>query len=142
MKLEQLVVLTIGDVMSRRVLTVSEDETVLATVKKMHEACVGSIIILNKARDIAGIFTERDLMTKVVASEMDPKITKVAEAMTKEPRTLSSEMPILTAFQLLHNSGFRHVPVVDDSKLVGILSVKDLHKLVYQFMERAVLGQD
>ncbi len=128
--------------MRRRVLPVPEDETVLGTVKKMHAEGVGSIVILNKTRDITGIFTERDLMTKVVASEMNPKITKVAEAMTQEPQTLSSEMPILTAFQLLQNSGFRHVPVVDDSQLVGILSVKDLHKRVCQFMERAVLGQD
>ena len=142
MKLEQLVVLTIGAVMTRKVLTVTQDETVLATVKKMHAQRVGSVLVLDKEQHVAGIFTERDVMNEVVALEKDPSKTLISEVMTKDPQTLSSEMPILTAFELLHGSSFRHVPVVDDSKLVGVLSVRDLHKLVYQFLGSAVFGQD
>lgn len=138
-QLEKLVLFTIGDVMSRKVVTVTEGEMVLQTVKKMHEARVGSVIVTGKGQAVAGIFTERDLMSRVVAPEKDPKKTPVSEVMTKDPETLASGMPILTAFQLLHSSGFRHVPIVDDSKLVGILSGRDLHKLVYQFLEIAVL---
>ncbi len=141
MRLEQLVLLKIWDVMSRKVLTVFEDEMVLQAVKNMDTARVGCVLVMDKGQHVVGIFTERDLMTKVVAPEKDPKKMPVSEAMTKDPQTLSSDMPILTAFQLLHNSSFRHVPVMDDSKLVGILSVRDLHKLVYQFMENTLLGQ-
>ena len=135
MTLANLVVLKIEDVMSREVLTASEEDAVFPAVIKMHELGVGAIVVLDKAKHVTGIFTERDLMVKVVVPEKDPKKTCIADAMTKRPQALSSDMPILRAFQLLQSGSFRHVPVVDDGKLVGILSVRDLHRLVYDFME-------
>ena len=135
MPLARLVILKVGDVMSREVLTALEDETVFLSVTKMKELGVGAIVVVNKVQRVMGIFTERDLMTKVVVPGKDPKGMPISEAMTKNPRILSSDTPILMAFQLLQDEKFRHIPIVDDFKLVGILSSRDLHRLVYDFLE-------
>jgi len=135
MTLARLVALKIGEVMSREVLKAYEDESVFCAVKKMSELGVGAMVVINKEQRVIGIFTERDLMMKVVAPEKDPRLVPIAEAMTKKFQILSSDMPVLTAFQLLQSGSFRHVPIVDNSKLVGILSVKDLHRLVNDFLE-------
>ncbi len=128
MKLEQRELLRIGDMMIRNPLTVSKDEAVADSVKKMNALRVGSVLVVDKERHLVGIFTERDLMTRVVASGKDPKQTLVSEAMTKNPQTISSEMPVLKAVELLQGNTFRHVPVVDGSQLLGILSVRDLQQ--------------
>jgi len=114
---------------------VNEDESVFSAVKKMSDLGVGAIIVISKEERVIGIFTERDLMTKVVVPEKDPKAMPISEVMTRSFQVLSSDLPVLTAFQLMQSGGFRHVPIVDDSKLVGILSTKDLHRLVNDFLE-------
>jgi len=101
----------------------------------MSDLGVGAIIVISKEERVIGIFTERDLMTKVVVPEKDPKAMPISEVMTRSFQVLSSDLPVLTAFQLMQSGGFRHVPIVDDSKLVGILSTKDLHRLVNDFLE-------
>ena len=114
---------------------VNEDESVFSAVKKMSDLGVGAIIVISKEERVIGIFTERDLMTKVVVPEKDPKAMPISEVMTRSFQVLSSDLPVLTAFQLMQSGGFRHVPIVDDSKLVGIISTKDLHRLVNDFLE-------
>lgn len=135
MTLARLVALKIGEVMNRVILKVNEDESVFSAVKKMSDLGVGAIIVISKEERVIGIFTERDLMTKVVVPEKDPKAMPISEVMTRSFQVLSSDLPVLTAFQLMQSGGFRHVPIVDDSKLVGILSTKDLHRLVNDFLE-------
>lgn len=74
---------------------------------------------------MTGIFTERDLINRVVACDRDPKITPLAEVMTKDPNTISPKATALEALRLMEDGGYRHLPVVAGNRLVGIISRRD-----------------
>lgn len=124
---EGAVVRTVGDVMSRAVVTAVPSETVAAAATRMADHTVGSVVVADGDRPI-GILTERDLV-RFAASGGDPNGTKVAEWMTEDPFTLEPEVSAGVAFARLSDHGYRHIPVVHDGALVGIVSMRDLMKV-------------
>ncbi|MBF0123397.1 MAG: CBS domain-containing protein [Candidatus Omnitrophica bacterium] len=130
----------ISEIMSRSVLTAGGGETVFAAVKKMAALNVGAIIVSNKASDVLGIFTERDLMNKVVAKDKNVHTTTLNDVMTESPVVVSPEDSVSTVYLLFKDSTFRHLPVVDkNKKLVGILSVKDTTKAVSSILGKLII---
>ena len=84
---------------------------------------VGALVVLEDER-LVGIFTERDIVFRVLAAGLDPSDTPVGEVMTREPVTVAPERPFGYALALMHRGGFRHLPVVEEGKTVGIVSAR------------------
>jgi CBS domain-containing protein len=102
----------------------SADMTVAAAARVMKERRVGALLITHKGR-LAGIFTERDALFRVIAAGRDPEETRVAEVMTANPRTIAPDRPFAHALHLMYEGEFRHVPVVEDGRPLGMVSARD-----------------
>ena len=119
---------TVGEIMSRPVVTVRPAETVADAATIMRERKVGSVVVVDADERPIGILTERD-MIRVAAAGSDASTAKVSEWMTPEPDTVPSDMTARAAFGTLSEHGYRHIPVVDDGRLSGIVSMRDLMKI-------------
>lgn len=101
--------------------------TVAEAVEKMIAGNCGAVLISNDAKSLEGIFTERDLMTKVVSNRLDPDVTPLEAVMNENPPNLSDKASIAEAIQVLRENQVRHLPVLnDDLELVGIISLRHL----------------
>jgi CBS domain-containing protein len=115
----------IRDVIERQpILTATGDISVREATRRMVNAHVGSIMITEGDR-IAGIFTERDALVRVLAKAVDPETTRVDAVMTSNPQTVEADVPVGHALHLMYEGGFRHVPVVEDGRPVGMISARD-----------------
>lgn len=93
---------------------------------------VGALAVM-RGSELIGIFTERDLVSRVVAPRLDPELTPVTRAMTEKPITIASDRTPCDALDLMHAHGFRHLPVVDGEQLIAMLSMRDI-PTKYRFM--------
>jgi CBS domain-containing protein len=114
----------IGGVMRVRLVTARPDETAGAAIRKMLDANVGSIVVCEEAVPV-GIFTERDVL-RLAGAGSDFEATKVGDAMTRSPLTISADDGILAAAQLMASRKLRHLPVVEGGNLVGMVSMRDV----------------
>jgi CBS domain-containing protein len=105
-------------------VTASAEITVAAAARLMKERRVGAILVVQDGR-LAGIFTERDALFRVIAEGRDPAATQVADVMTANPRTIAPDRPFGHALHLMYEGGFRHVPVVDNGRPLGVVSARD-----------------
>jgi CBS domain-containing protein len=118
---------TVRDVMSTALLTVESTENVTDAARQMHERGVGAALVMN-GELLSGILTERDVLRAVATGSVEG--TKVGAWMTHDPETVSpDERPGHAAAIMLHG-GFRHLPVVDGATPIGIISIRDLMRLV------------
>lgn len=115
---------TVADVMSAPPVTATSSETVADAAARMRDAGVGSVVVVDGKRPI-GILTERDLV-RFAATGADTSLTKVSEWMTGEPDTVGPDVEVAEAWRSLAEHGYRHIPVVKDDELVGIVSMRDL----------------
>ena len=107
-------------------VTTTPQSTVFQAACVMTRAHSGSVLILDEAGGPAGIFTERDLLTKVVAKALDPATTLVSAVMTPNPSTVPPEMSVCDAVLLMKQRRFRHLPIVGASgKVLGMFSFRD-----------------
>src|ERR671910_1848794 len=125
-------------------VTAAADITVAAAARLMKEHRIGAILITQEGR-LAGIFTERDALFRVIAEDRDPAATRVAEVMTANPRTIAPDRPFGHALHLMHEGGFRHVPVVDNGRPLGVVSARDalgpdLQQFVAELDKRTHIG--
>ena len=111
-------------VRKQRVVKATEHTTVSEAARLMKEAGVGALLVLRKER-LVGIFTERDVLIRVVAEGRDPVHTRLSDVMTHDPDTLPPEKPFGHALILMREHGYRHVPVVDHGRPVGVVSMRD-----------------
>jgi len=98
--------------------------TVAAAARMMKRHNVGAVMVTDGDR-LVGICTERDVLYRVVAETRNPATTRISAVMTPKPRTVKSDMRIGHALFLMYDGGFRHVPVVEDGKPVGMISARD-----------------
>lgn len=106
--------------------SVSPETTVIDAVKLMNERRVGAVAVTNGEK-LAGIFTERDLMNRVVLKGADPKTTPVKDVMTENCVSAKKDMSMGDALKVMTDHHFRHLPVIDDEeKVLGLLSIRDL----------------
>jgi CBS domain-containing protein len=111
-------------VMQRRKLLKAPPQTLVSKAARlMAEKDVGALMVVDGER-LVGIFTERDLVVRVVAVGRDIDATPVAEVMTPAPRTVAPDKPFGLALLLMHEHGFRHLPVIEDGKLIGVVSAR------------------
>lgn len=109
---------------------VAPDTSVTDAIRLMSEHKIGAILVIEDER-LVGIFTERDALNKVLAAGVDPVETKVSEVMTEEPFSVDPSTTVEEAMGIVTHRKFRHLPVVHNGKVVGIISSGDLtHWLV------------
>jgi CBS domain-containing protein len=114
----------VDKVMQRRSLLVAGPGISVAEAsRRMAKKKVGAIVVVEDDR-IVGIFTERDVVFRVVARGRDPAATQIADAMTPAPLTIEADELFGTALLVMHDHGFRHMPVVEAGKLIGIVSAR------------------
>lgn len=112
-------------IQGRHAICAPPDATVHEVASLMTAAGVGAIPILEGER-LLGIFTERDLMGRVVVPRRDPERTRVADVMTREVVTATLEEPVDRCVEKMHAMRCRHLPVLAAGRLIGMLSMRDL----------------
>lgn len=117
--------LIVDIIAGRAAVTASGDTTVRAACRAMAEKRIGALLIVEGGR-IAGIFTERDALNKVLAGNLDPDTTPLSVVMVANPQTIRGDRPLAHALHMMADGGFRHVPVVDsDGAPLGMVSARD-----------------
>jgi CBS domain-containing protein len=100
------------------------DETVHDTCRVMRRRKSGSVLVLDKQERLAGIFTGRDAV-RILARAKDPAATRLSRAMTRDPVTIAADSNAIEALRLMDTHGFRHLPVIDESVVLGVVSRSD-----------------
>ena len=113
-------------VRNQHLLQLPPDATVRNAALAMRERHVGAVLVTTDGR-LAGIFTERDMVNRVVADGRDPDHTTLAEVMTADPDTITPSTTAIEALRRMDDGGYRHLPIVERGRLVGIVSRRDFH---------------
>jgi CBS domain-containing protein len=112
-------------VKDRRIYSIDADATVLEAARFMMEHNIGALPVLRNG-ELAGIFSERDIMNRVVAIGRMPGTTKVSEVMTANPKSVNVNETVENSLFLMREFGFRHLPITDGKQLKGLVSLRDL----------------
>ena len=110
---------------NRTIHYIEPQQTVLEAARYMVECNVGAAPVLEGSK-LVGIFSERDIMSKMVIRGLDPKTTRIADVMSTTLRTVAPGAPCAEAMLMMQTHGIRHLPVCDGQTLVGFLSLRDL----------------
>lgn len=111
---------------SRRPLCLPPEATVEQAAQTMREHHVGAILVTAPDGGLLGIFTGRDAVTRVLAEGRSAR-THLEDVMTRNPATLAARHTAIEALRLMRDGGFRHVPVMNEGRLAGIVSYGDFH---------------
>lgn len=117
--------------------TIDAGVSVAEAARLMADRTIGALLVTAGDR-LSGIVTERDVLFKVVAAGRTPAETPVADIMTANPDTVSPDSPAYDALERMHTRGYRHLPVVDGDRLVGIVSIRDLYAAVKVELEEGI----
>ena len=126
-------------------VTALADMTVAEAARLMRDRKVGALMVV-EGEKLMGVFTERDALFRVLAEGRTGDATPLAEVMTRNPQTIDAEKPFVHALQMMHEGGFRHLPVVDGERVIGIVSVRDalgpeLEAFVYELLRQDQIGE-
>jgi CBS domain-containing protein len=105
--------------------SVAPDAPITECVRLMNAKKIGALVVIDGEK-LVGIFTERDALTRVLAGALDPRTTKVSEVMTKDPYCIAPTASVGEAMELVTQRRFRHLPIVENEKLLAVLSSGDL----------------
>ncbi len=105
-------------------ITAAKTATVVEAAQLMKQQNVGALLVVDGSR-LIGIFTERDALFRVLAAGRDPVVTRLADVMTAQPQTIHPDEPFLHALRIMNEGGFRHMPVVEYDRPLGMVSVRD-----------------
>jgi CBS domain-containing protein len=129
----------VPDVISGRqdLATAPASMTVREACVAMAKRRIGALMVVDGGK-LVGIFTERDVMTKVVGASRDPDAVRLADVMTRNPDTIGPGRPARDALEMMRKHGYRHLPVVDGADLVGMVSVRDLYAAALGELEESL----
>lgn len=121
--------LRLSDILhEREMFSVEQDETVADVARKMAALRIGAILVLDRGH-LRGIFSERDLMTRVVVEQRNPASTRVKEVMTSQLATVEDLATVEEAVEMMHRYKCRHLPVLRGGEAIGLISMRDLTSL-------------
>jgi len=127
----------VGDAMTKKPVIVSKDTTLKDCAIKMKESHVGALVVEENKKAI-GIITEQDIVRKVVAEGKDASSTKVSDAMEKGLTTIAPGADLYEALVIMKNKNIRHLPVVFEDEMLGLLTIKDVLKIQPQLFDLIV----
>ena len=117
---------------NQTVISIHPETSVHQAALLMTAHHIGALPII-RGTELIGIFTERDLVSRVVVPRLDPDLTPVKQVMTENPQTITSDKTPCDALNLMYDHGFRHLPVVDEKQIMAVLSMRDI-PTKYRFM--------
>ncbi len=112
-----------------QVMSVPPHVSVLDAVREMNQHQIGCVLVMDGPQ-LLGVFTERDVLTRIVATERAPATCPVKEVMTTKPHTITENATIQQTMDLFHNQRCRHLPVVEpkSGRVVGMISIRDISR--------------
>ena len=121
-------------------VTALASTTVHDAAQLMKRRNVGALMVVDGEK-LVGVFTERDGLFRVLAEGLDARATELSAVMTRNPQTIAPESGFTTALQMMHDGRYRHLPVVEDGRVIGIVSVRDalgpeLEAFVYEMLRQ------
>lgn len=126
----------------RPAIVAKNDDSVLCAVRKMDEQNIGAIAVM-KGEFLIGIFTERDLMKRIVIQGLNPETTTVEQVMTPNPFTLNINRSLREAFSYMTQNHLRHIPIIDnEGQLAGMLSIRHLMQMMAEQLAQNLNGLD
>ena len=117
---------SIADSKHEGIQSVAPEDLVSDAVGKMKSSNIGALVVLDDKGDIVGMFSERDVVTRVVGDGLDPNTTTVSEVMTPDPQCVQATMTVEEAMRKVTDERIRHLPLVTGNKLEGLISSGDL----------------
>ncbi len=118
-------------ILDQKPLVLRETATVQSACAAMRDARAGSVVVTGADGRLSGIFTGRDAVARVLAEGRNAATTPLAEVMTRDPMTLRPEQSAIDALRLMWDGGFRHVPLVRDGRVLGVVSRGDFKGLEF-----------
>lgn len=116
----------LSDIVYRQeVITLAESATVKDACDRMRARRSGSVLVVDDGGHLTGIFTGRDAVCKVLAAAKDASRTKLSEVMTRRPITMTPDKTAIDALRLMWDGGFRHIPVIKNHEILGVVSRGD-----------------
>ena len=129
----------VPDIVPRRdIASVAPDDSVLTAAATMAEINIAALVIVGDDGALIGIVTERDVTQRLVAKGLDASATPVSEIMTVNPDTLSPDDSAGDALALMQSRKYRHLPVAEDGKCIGMVSIRDLYAAVKLALEKDI----
>jgi CBS domain-containing protein len=133
--------ITVRDLLARKnrtVICVTPDDTALEAAKRMTEQHIGAVVVREKSGNIMGIFTERDLMRRVVCEGHSPDKTAVSAVMSSPVSCAGPDTTLDECRSVMTASRLRHLPVVENGELIGIVSSGDIHATETQVQQTTI----
>lgn len=127
----------INSIMKKHVVAIGPSETVAAAARRMSENNLGALLVVENDKLLA-IFSERDLLIRVVAPGRDPSATIIRDVATLNPVTVSASADLATCYRIIKEQGFRHLPVVSETgRPIGVISSRDFLQLMVLRIEES-----
>jgi CBS domain-containing protein len=120
-----------------KLVSVAPTASVAEAVQTMKNENIGAVVVLDQQK-LVGIFTERDVLVRVVGEARDPLKTLVSEVMTSAVRSVGPATPVIETLQLMSDRRHRHLPVLDDSQVCGLISMGDVTRWVIRAQQEQV----
>lgn len=121
----------------RQIYTTRKSATVAEAVREMNDKGIGALVVMEAGR-VVGMFTERDVLRRVVDADRDPALTKVAQVMSRNPAMIDIGARVDDAMNTMTSRRFRHLPVTDHGELVGMVSIGDVMRWVMLSQENEI----
>ena len=118
--------------------TLEPGATIVEAARMMAYLRIGALMVV-EGEKLVGIFSERDALTRVLAKELDPATTTLADVMTPDPITIAPDATVQQALDIMAAKGFRHLPVIEDTRIVAIVSIRDLYRSIKEQMDADLL---
>ena len=116
---------TVGEFMTTRLVTMNGDDTLSAAAREMRDAAIGDVIVMD-GEEVTGIVTDRDIAVRAVAERLDPDSAMLSQIQTRDLVTVSQYDDAVAAGDLMRRYAIRRLPVIEDGRLVGVISLGDL----------------
>ncbi|WP_432900063.1 CBS domain-containing protein [Micromonospora matsumotoense] len=116
---------TVGEFMTTRLVTMDGNDTLAAAAQEMRDSAIGDVVVTN-GDDVVGIVTDRDITVRGVAADLDPNRARLHEISSRDVITVSQHDDAVAAADLMRTYAVRRLPVIDDGRLVGLVSMGDL----------------
>jgi CBS domain-containing protein len=117
---------TVREVMTKNPLCLPETASVQQAARAMRDSHIGDVLVLNSNEQLAGIVTDRDVVVRAVADGLDPRHVPIGRIMSKPEYTLEPDDPIDRAIELMRKANVRRIPVIENERPRGIVSLGDL----------------
>ncbi|NTV10334.1 MAG: CBS domain-containing protein [Zoogloea sp.] len=129
-------------VRTQQIFTASPDTSVREATRRMAAASIGSMLVVDDSGRLTGIFTERDALIRVLAAGIDPDSTPLAAVMTAGPQVARAEQTLSVALHMMYEGGYRHVPVMENGRPIGVVSARNALGLELVQFEKELQQRD